>query len=1346
MSQETVQLHILDIIARDQKVIAEDAHTQQIEFIEHDASDDEEAIKQFKKKKKGISGNKVSDTMEMIIHIFGSSVQGKPIRLDISGFKPFFYIRIPCLDDTSKLHIALAKEEIRTYLLINLGLALSDKIQIEIVWREVLFEFTANEKYPFLKLEFPSLACFRAVKNLFLNSETQTPRLSETEASKIRRSEAVRKETYYTPEYQVLGEPFIGAPDVYEANLDPMLRFLHVQNISPCGWISCEMLEYSELEANKEGTFVGKCLWNEVVALEGPPPKPTAPFLIASWDIECYSRNGDFPVALKRYENIIKGLLDKSPNAVAFGTNFVESLFGGDREKRILLTNARLEQKEMRTQFVSNYMLSEECIKLVEAYINKKNDMKVDEKQAAILAIGTALNSKFGEFSMPAGDPVIQIGTVLRRLGSAEKDERHIFVLDSCSPIEGAHVYSFPTETKMIIAWCEFIAKRNPDILTGYNIFGFDERYLWGRATELGLVKGEGYFTESIREIHTLSRLNEFGGSVRLDEKFLSSSALGDNIMYIISMQGRLQIDLYNYVKRSYNLPSYKLDEVTKNFLSGKHKSVDLDKTTWKMRLNVGKKSANEVGLGRSIVLLDTLGESLTDKMCVVGLENNGDELVLDASCISRDDAVAFDLEDAVKWVVVKDDVSPQELFTLHRGSADERAKIAKYCIQDCELVLDLFKKLDVFNNAMSMANVCSVPVNYIFSRGQGVKCESLIFKFCNEKNQAIAVLPAPKNRTGSSGTNRWNKKDESFLIEPKDVNEEVEEEDQEDSYEGAIVLDPKPDFYVESPVGVCDFASLYPSTIISENISHDSLVWIRDYDDNGQLLDHVFGGDKYDMLPGVSYTDIEFDLLRVDPNDLRKNPAKIKVGVRVCRYAQGVLGTIPKILQGLLAKRKATRKEAEKESDPFRKALLDAEQNAYKITANSLYGQLGSGTFKVRLQSLAASVTAYGRKQILFAKAAIEKFYGPEAHDPRCSAETVYGDTDSLFVAFHPRDPLTGVRLEGRDAVEATIHLTEEAGKFVSGALKAPHDFEFDKVYWPFLIFSKKRYIGNKYEENADHFSQAFMGVALKRRDYAQIVKTIYGGAIKILLNQRENPVPTAVEFVRKCAEDLVEGRYGIGQLIISKSLRADYANPLSIAHKVLADRITARDPGNAPAVGDRVAFVYVATDIGKNDSKQPTLQGDRIETPAYIKANALDPDYRFYIEHQIANPICQMFGLLLDKFPEMIGCDIEADPVWKEKKAFELLFGRAIQKCNSKNHAKGFIRLFSGVGLNNNDIRQAAASPKRPLGATVRTVGRKLKQETMDTYYADSALVERANKERKKKEKEQKQKNGTK
>ena len=39
------------------------------------------------------------------------------------------------------------------------------------------------------------------------------------------------------------------------------------------------------------------------------------------------------------------------------------------------------------------------------------------------------------------------------------------------------------------------------------------------------------------------------------------------------------------------------------------------------------------------------------------------------------------------------------------------------------------------------MANVCSVPVSYIFLRGQGIKIESLIFKECRKDDQLIEVL-----------------------------------------------------------------------------------------------------------------------------------------------------------------------------------------------------------------------------------------------------------------------------------------------------------------------------------------------------------------------------------------------------------------------------------------------------------------------------------------------------------------------------------------------------------------------------------------------------------------------------
>jgi DNA polymerase elongation subunit (family B) len=101
--------------------------------------------------------------------------------------------------------------------------------------------------------------------------------------------------------------------------------------------------------------------------------------------------------------------------------------------------------------------------------------------------------------------------------------------------------------------------------------------------------------------------------------------------------------------------------------------------------------------------------------------------------------------------------------------------------------------------------------------------------------------------------------------------------------------------------------------------------------------------------------------------------------------------------------------------------------------------------------------------------------------------------------------------------------------------------------------------------------------------------------------------------------------------KLIITKSLRSGYKNPNSIAHKVLADRITARDPGSKPSSGDRIPFVYIVT----KDKK--ALQGEKIETPTFITENGLKIDYSFYITNQIMKPVQQVFALVLEKIWDM-------------------------------------------------------------------------------------------------------------
>ena len=1150
--------HILDALSRDQinTVTREDENEQEVEV--HYESDSGASC---------ASRGKPQDRT-MVIHLFGMTAEGESLRCDVTGFRPYLYAKVPP---------SITEEQFKQQLRGPKSLI------VKRVKRKELYGFTADEEFTFFKLSVSSLGDFRNLKKLLLND-------------------------YQEPMFRISKN---SAPlQIYESGLDPLLRFFHLQDLAPCGWVS--VLSSSESEDETTGIRVITCDWADVEPVK-TPPKPTAPFKTLFWDIECYSHSGEFPVA--------KG-------------------------------NGKL----------------------------------------------TGPGAK--------GDPVIQIGCVLKDSdGSIQKT---IFVLETCDPIPGAEVRWYKTEKEMLLAWFGWLAETNPDIWVGYNIFGFDERYVWERALMLSITQDESF--------QVLSRLYGHGGNVKLTEKRLSSSALGDNFLHTLSLQGRLQIDLYHVVKRGYQLASYKLDEVAKYFMSGKLKGlIKQDDGSWLIKTS----GTGNARVGRAIVLLDEIGDELTEKLTIV--EATKDSIRVQAS----EADLELDTDLAVKWVVVKDDVSPADIFRLHRGSSKDRATVAAYCIQDCDLTMDLYDKLETFNNAMSMANVCSVPVTMIFTRGQGIKIESLIFKFCHTANLTIITQTSPPfNATG-----------------PRIDEDGNEIQESQDSYEGAIVLDPNPGFYTKSPIGVCDFASLYPSTIESENISYDSLLWVRDYDLKGKEtgLNWSFGNiEKYQKMGeamGCRWIDIAFDIWKPDPADTRKQPVKLKVGVRVCRYAQypgSRKAALPNIVHNLLAARAAKRAEIKKESDPFRKALLDAEQLAYKLTANSLYGQLGSGVFKVRLQHLAASVTAYGRKQILFAKAAIERFYGPEAKDPRCSAQVIYGDTDSLFVEINPRNPETGERLEGREAIQATIEITEEAGHFITKALKKPHDFEFDKAFYPFIIFSKKRYVGNMYEENADDYVQKSMGIATKRRDYAPIVKTIYGGAIKILLaNKGDNPVGDAAGFVKKWVNDLMDNKVSLSQLMLTKSLRSEYKTATPPAHKVLANRIALRDPGNAPASGDRLSFIYFKV---PHDFKG--TQGDRVETPAFMKANGLKPDPQYYIEHQLENPVGQLFSIMVDKLPgakpPVKGWSLEPETQLRERELYaqDYLFKAA--KLKATNTLLGMWKIAPSSAAPVAQSIQVRGKAKEALAAIKATP-----QARASSLFEDRMLADAISKDKKKSKK---------
>ena len=328
---------------------------------------------------------------------------------------------------------------------------------------------------------------------------------------------------------------------------------------------------------------------------------------------------------------------------------------------------------------------------------------------------------------------------------------------------------------------------------------------------------------------------------------------------------------------------------------------------------------------------------------------------------------------------------------------------------------------------------------------------------------------------------------------------------------------------------------------------------------------------------------------------------------------------------------------------------------------------------------NLAACTTSVGRSRIDDASNGVTEWALKKGYP---LPDVIYGDTDSVFVKFSRIKD--GKTLVGKDALKHCIRCGQEAGEYITkGILKVenedgtqdeeqhepllchPQDLEYEKTFWPFILISKKRYTGDKYEFDPDDCKRTSMGIVLKRRDNAQIVKHVFGNVIeKIMIDKDFN---LTLDWLKETLLMIRNGEFPMRYFVITKALRGYYKNPKGIAHKVLADRMAERDPGNKPKANDRIPYAYI--DKGKtkqiigykkikerrpngffkngkpkfknfmiDDLEQPKykkiniLQGDKIEHVDFIRDKQLALDYEFYITNQIMNPVKQVLDLEMD------------------------------------------------------------------------------------------------------------------
>ena len=1346
------------------------------------------------------------DEETYVIQIFGRTENDKDICVKVTGFKPYFFVEIPDGWGLREINIFIdaIKNKIQWRTTNNPKFEYDyskSLVNYSVVNKKKFYGFTNNKMFKFLKLEFKSYTAMRLFSMLLANP------------IKIKGLSNFNEVLYQR----------------YESNIEPHLRFIHINNLSTCGWVKIlkkfliDNKEYSHCNLSYE-TF-----WKNVKPADNDTRM--SPLKIMGYDIECITCDHNFPQA------------------------------------------------------------------------NRKTDK------------------------------IIQIGITVYRYGSMKCEEEHILVLGCCSPINGANVQCYKTEKSLLLGFAKKISEIRPDIKAGYNNHGFDDKYIYDRIVRIDKetaekkgIKYENLENSFLKEfLTTMGKAhNEYiikserlrNSLTTYEEKQLSSSALGDNILRYFQVPGIISIDVMKVIQRDHKLTGYKLDNVSANFITEEAKKVSFDDNVIsdsdQLRVSIYTKSTKALDIGSYIQIMVDDGYSpsplregakyyVKDILTIEDF-SKGEKVIVQCIKIDMDKKDFDELEEIYKnelltvyWTFAKDDIHHTDINKFFKQKNPKKVRlVAKYCLKDCKLVNLLLAKLEIIINNIGMAKVCIVPFSYLFMRGQGVKVFSLVSKECRKQGYLIPVLVKKnKDLTG----------------------------DEDETYEGATVITPIPGVYL-APIGVLDYNSLYPQSIRERNMSHETYV------DNP----------KYDNLTGYRYHDI-FITKKDKKGKIVRNDDGSEVQTHH-RFAEEIsqtenrkYGIIPQILTNLLNSRAETNGKLKTEKDPSVALALNGLQLAYKITANSVYGQTGAPTSPIYMLPIAASTATVGRERLYFARKIVEDnfkgskvIYGdsvtgdtpltlkkdnqisvvtikdlndnwepyeefkknesnrtekqqtlvdyqvwtdkgwanikrvirhktnkkifrvltntgcidvtedhslldinkciikpeqcnigtellhgfpdlngvyddislkeafvlgffmengcctnswtlnstnleilnqckeylehienikfeiynanklvPVEHNQvivnkynnlfydsnknklvpniilnsnkeikqsfldgyftanrsmRCDTPTkitaqclfyllkslnydvlidivndkyrlsysflkqkenpnaikditymgmsndfvydletesgtfqagigqiIVKNTDSIFINFGLKDDDGNERTD-ETALMETIELSKKAAALINAAVPNPQRIVYEKTMHPFILIAKKKYVGLLYTFNTIDCELKAMGIVLKRRDNAPIVKIIVGGIINSIIKYRN--VETAIEYAKNVIMNMMIGKYPIDKFIVSKTLKGVYKKPKSIAHKVLADRMTARDPGNAPQVNDRIPYVYVYKDLGTK-KKKDILQGDLIEPPSYVIENELTIDYLYYLEHQIINPATQILELMM-------------------------------------------------------------------------------------------------------------------
>ena len=792
------------------------------------------------------------DNSRFIIQMFGINEEGKRASIIVEEYQPFFYLKVDNNWGQTK------KNALLNHLKSKIGKYYEDGIlDCKLIERKKLYGFDSGKKHRFIEFKFANVNVYNKVKNLWYQDGIN--------------DDGERERRLLKNGYKFIYNSEPTFVELYEANIPPLLRFFHIREISPSGWVAMPIKKTTQITgSNKTTTCDFEFVINYKYIIPLNQKEDRVPYKIMSFDIEASSSHGDFPVPIKSYKKLATNIVDyfekldeevNKTNCKTILRQILSKAFGFNEEagadldnidlvypKEPIISEEDLKKRsenwfKTKVRDRKNEDNEEHIIEMLFENANKSMQIKEKEKEEEKVEddsdddsdneeeiieeekkwkIGSGFNANVQNYKnmdstivdimcdkkferegkinelirslrnhFPAleGDKVTFIGSTFMNYGEKDPYLNHCIVLNSCDEMAvlNSQLETYNTERDVLVAWTKLVQRENPDIIIGYNIFSFDYEFMFRRAQELFCVED---FLKLSRNKDELCATVDYKNPGKIDiDRSSTTLASGTYELAIIKMNGRLQVDMLNWFRRTENLTSYKLDYVGSHFIGDEVKSLlhrcrdesDGCEVTRIITNNMtGLQEESYIHFEEINHSSDYYKDGQKFKVTKVCKHEGWFEILGTEKPYAK----------KVKWGLAKDDVTPKDIFRMTNEGPASRAIIAKYCIQDCNLVHYLFNKVDVVTDLVEMAKLCSVPMSFLIFRGQGIKLTSYVAKKCREKGVLMPVI------------NKGSKND---------------------GYEGAIVLNPKCGLYLEDPVCVGDFASLYPSSMLSENLCPSS-------------------------------------------------------------------------------------------------------------------------------------------------------------------------------------------------------------------------------------------------------------------------------------------------------------------------------------------------------------------------------------------------------------------------------------------------------------------------------------------------------------------------------------------